>query len=137
MDRIGGWEEEHYLGSRFAASMWIKTKAVVCRGAIPHAKLQVLHILIYYDTINWVCDDALDEHVWVSELTISLQEAKVLEALQYDLEIPRIVQWEMLWFTASTSLNNDLLHDGVILEKYNEAVNLFFFRVFSLCLAGG
>ena len=28
----------------------------------------------------------------------------------------------MLWFSAPTSLNNDLLDDGVILEKYNEAV---------------
>ena len=32
------------------------------------------------------CDYALDERVWVSEQTISSQEAKVLEALQYDLE---------------------------------------------------
>ena len=44
---------------------------------------------------NWMCDDALDEHVWLSEQTMSSQEAKVLEALQYDLEIPCIVQWRM------------------------------------------
>ena len=45
------------------------------------------------DAVNWVCDDAVDEHVWVSKQTISLQEAEVLEALQYDLEIPSTVQW--------------------------------------------
>ena len=39
-----------------------------------------------------MCDDALDEHVWVSEQTLSLQKAKVLEALQYDLELPCMVQ---------------------------------------------
>ena len=71
-----------------------------------------------------MCDDALDDHVWVSELTISCQEAKVLEAQQQDLAIPCIVQWRMLWFSAPSSLNNGLLKDGVILEKYNEAMNL-------------
>ena len=45
------------------------------------------------EAVNWVCEDALDDHMWVSELTISCQEAKVLEALQYDLANPCIVQW--------------------------------------------
>ena len=39
-------------------------------------------------TVNWVCDNALDEHMKVSELTISCQDAKVVEALQYDLGVP-------------------------------------------------
>ena len=47
------------------------------------------------EAVNWVGDDALDEHVWVSELTISLQEAQVLEALQFDLEISCVVQWRV------------------------------------------
>ena len=33
------------------------------------------------EAVSWVCDDALDDHVWcerwVSELTISCQEAKI------------------------------------------------------------
>ena len=40
----------------------------------------------------WVCDDAVDDHVCISS-----QEAKVLEALQYDTESPRIVQSAMLF----------------------------------------
>ena len=60
----------------------------------------------------------------VSEQTISLQEAKVQEALQYDLEIPCIVQWRMLWFSAPISLNKDLLNVGTILGKFYEAVIL-------------
>ena len=44
------------------------------------------------EAVNWVCDDALDDHVRVSELTISCQEAKVLEAFQYDLANPCVVQ---------------------------------------------
>ena len=74
-------------------------------------------------------DDALDEHVWVPEQTISLEEAKVLEALHYDREIPCKVQWEMLWISTSTSLNNELLNDGEIFGTYYEAVNLAFQNV--------
>ena len=32
MDKIRGWEEENWVGSRFAASMWIYTKTVMCNG---------------------------------------------------------------------------------------------------------
>ena len=32
MDKIGGWEEEGWVGSKFAASMCIYTKAVICNG---------------------------------------------------------------------------------------------------------
>ena len=81
---------------------------------------------------NWVCDDALGRHMWVSEHTISCEEAKVLEARQYDLANPCIVQWGMLWFSAPASLNNDLLNDGVILEKYNEAVDLTILATFTM-----
>ena len=30
----------------------------------------------------------------------------------------------MLWYSAPTSLNNNLLNDGVILENYHETVNI-------------
>ena len=56
--------------------------------------------------VSWVCDDALDDHVWVSELTMSCREAKVLEPLQYNIANPCIVQSGMLWFSTPTSLNN-------------------------------
>ena len=43
MDKVGGWEDEEgeqekWVGSRLAASMWIYTKAVVCNWQKPHAK---------------------------------------------------------------------------------------------------
>ena len=84
------------------------------------------------EAVNWVCDDALDEHVWVSELTISCPEAKVLEALQYDLANPCTVQWRMLWLSAPTSLNNEMLNVSVIFEIHNEVVNLAILATFTL-----
>ena len=85
-----------------------------------------------WEAVNWVCDDALDDHVWVSELTISCQKAKVLEALQYDFANPCMVQWGMLWFSVPTSLNNGFLNNGMILEKYNEVVNMALVATFTL-----
>ena len=40
-----------------------------------HARLQSAKFQIHMEAVKWVCDDALDDHVWVSELTISCQEA--------------------------------------------------------------
>ena len=31
--------------------------------------------------VKWVCDDALDDDEWVSELTVSRQETEVLVSL--------------------------------------------------------
>ena len=88
MDKIGRREEEYWVGSRFAASMWMYTKAVVCNGQGPMQNYRLLKFRSIMKAVNWVCDNALDEQMKVSELTISCQEAKVLEALQYDLGVP-------------------------------------------------
>ena len=45
---------------------------------------------------------------------------------------PCRVQSGMSWFSAPTSLNNEQLNDGVILEKCNESVNLAFQSGFTL-----
>ena len=112
MDIIGGWEEEDWVVSRFAAGMFIYTKAVIRNGQNNMENYRLLKFSSIMEAVNWVCDDALDDHVWVSELTISCLESKVLEALQYDLTNPCIVQWGLLWFSAPTSLNNGIFING-------------------------
>ena len=97
-----------------------------------HAGLQAAKIQIHLEAMNWVCDDSLDDHVCVSERTISCQEAKVLEALQYDLGNPCIVQWSMLWFSAPTNLNRRFLNGGTTLQKYNAVINLALVATFTL-----
>ena len=86
MDRTGGWEEEegeqeHWVGPR-VASMWVYTKAVVCNRQNHMHNYKIFKIKSVMEVVNWVCGDALDEHVCVVEKTISLQAAEVLEALQ-------------------------------------------------------
>ena len=112
MGKIGGWEEEHWVDSRFAACMWIFTKAVSCSGQNHMQHYRLLEFRSIMEAVDWVCDDAVDEHT---------HGYRSLPSRVRNLANPCIVQWRMLWFFAPTSFNNDLLNDGVILEKYNEA----------------
>ena len=79
-----------------------------------------------------MCDDALGDHVWVDGLTISCQETKVLEVLDYDIEVPCVVQWSMLWFSSPTRLNRRFLNSGAIIAKYNEVIDLAVVATFTL-----
>ena len=125
MDKIEGWEEEDGVGSRFAACMWIHSKAVICDRHENTQEYLMQEIRSIMEDAIWVCDDALDDHVWVSELTISCLETKVLVA-------PCVVQWSMLWFSSPTSLNRRFLNSGAIVEKYNEVIDLAIEATFTL-----
>ena len=92
MDKIGRWEEENWVGSKFAACMWIFSKAVICNGQNNMQNYMLLKFRSIMEAANWVCDVALDDHVWASELTISYQGTIILDFLQYDLANPCIVQ---------------------------------------------
>ena len=96
VDKIEEWEEEEKLvGSRFAARMWIYTKAVLCDGPEDTQKYLRRRFVSIMEGLNWVCNDALEDNEWVSELTISMQENEVLVVLNSDIEVPSVVQWRM------------------------------------------
>ena len=48
MDKVAEWNEEKWVGSKFAASVWICTKAVLCdgRGRPPQDLRQMLRIFM-------------------------------------------------------------------------------------------
>ena len=60
------------------------------------------------DVISWVCAYSQEDHDWISEFSLALQETTILEASNYDTDVPDVGQWGMLWFPAPTSVNNDL-----------------------------
>ena len=64
MDKIGGWEEENWVGSRFAASMWKNTKEVICNGQNHMQNYRLFKIRSNMEGVNWVRDGAL-EHVGI------------------------------------------------------------------------
>ena len=101
MDAIYGWEdEEKRVGSKFAACMWIYTKAVLTTGQIlnlemeEHLKKRMMSIKL---CTNWVCAGIFEDHEWVSESTIS-QHVEELVAMEqyYEIGLPCVVQWCML-----------------------------------------
>ena len=67
----------------------------------------------------------------VSVLTLSYEEAKVLEALQHDLATPWIVQWNMFWLSAPTNLNRGFLNNGTMNEVVNLALAATFVGMFT------
>ena len=81
------------------------TKAVLTRGQIlnlemeEHLKKRMMSIML---CTNWVCAGTFEDHGWMSEGTIS-QHVEELVAMQLDYEIglPCVVQWCMLWFSST------------------------------------
>ena len=44
--------------------------------------------------------------------------------LDYEICIPCVVQWSMLWFSAPTRLNQTLEGEDINIVKYHEVVNM-------------
>ena len=94
MDKIYRWEEEEqWVGSNFAACMWIYTKAVLSDGQESTQECLKRRMLSTMESVIWICEEAFEGHEWVSELTISMHEEEVLVYLDYEFDVPCVVQW--------------------------------------------
>ena len=100
VDKVEGWNEEEWVVSKFDASMWIYTKAVLCdgRGRPPQDLRQMLKNII--ECASWVTEDFLWEHEWVTEPNVLWKENDILKALNYDIDVPCPLQWGLVWFSA-------------------------------------
>ena len=80
MDKVEGWNEEECVGSKFAASLWIYTKAVLCdgRGRPPQDWREKLRIIM--ECVSWVTEDFLWEHEWVTEPNVLWKQNDILGA---------------------------------------------------------
>ena len=124
MDKVEGWNEEKCLGSKFASSMWIYTKAVLCDGCGRGPPLDLKPLIsIIMESVSCVIEDILWEHEWVTEPSVLLKENDILEALNYDIDVPCPVQWGLLWFSAQTNLNRKFVNNGTKVAKIRERVN--------------
>ena len=83
-DTIGGQDEEIGVGSIFAACMCVFRKAAIWSRQHNVRNHKLLQFRSIIEAVTWLCDDGLDDHVCVSVLTLSCEEAQVLEALQHD-----------------------------------------------------
>ena len=92
--------------------MWICTKAVLCDGQESTQDYLKRRLLSIMQIVNRVCEEAFEKHEWVSELTISMQEEEIGVALNYRIDVPCVVQWCLLWFTAVSRLNQRIEGNG-------------------------
>ena len=126
MDKICGWEdEEHCVGSKFAACMWICSNRVLTGGQKPTPEMEVYlkrRLLSIMLCMSCVFAGSFDDHEWVSESTITGQEEVMGKELDYEICIPCVVQWCMLWLSAPTRLNRTLRRD-LKTQKRPEAVD--------------
>ena len=56
-------------GFRFAACKWIYTNAVLFYGQETTQEYLMRWLQCTTESVNWVCDEAMEDHEWVSELT--------------------------------------------------------------------
>ena len=124
MDKDEEWNEEEWVGSKFAACMWIYTQAVLCDGhrRPPQDLRQMLVIIMECE--SWVCEDALWEHEWVTEPNVLWKENDILEALNYDLDVPCPLQLGLMWFSSPSRLNRKLANNGTKIVRYRETVKI-------------
>ena len=52
-----------------------------------------------------------------------MKENLILEALNYDIEVPCPLQWALLWFSAPTNLNSKFVNSGTKVVKFRDMVN--------------
>ena len=63
MDKVGGWNEENWVGSNFAACMWIYSIAVLSNGRRCEPPLDLDFIQgIIVESVTWVTEGSLWEH---------------------------------------------------------------------------
>ena len=48
----------------------------------------------------------------------------ILEALNYDIEVPCPLQWGLLWFSAPSNLNRKFVNNGTKVAKFRDTVKL-------------
>ena len=61
--------------------MWTKTKAGICNGQNHMQNYRVLKVRSIMEAVIWVCDDALDELLWVSGLPSHVKYGKKLKSI--------------------------------------------------------
>ena len=86
MNKRVGWVQDSLRACGSTQKPSSVTDRVTCKTS---GSFKLKSIL---EAVNSVCDDAIHDHVWVSDKTRALQEAQVLEAMQYDIEISGVVQ---------------------------------------------
>ena len=100
----------------------VRDLAVLCDGQESTQDYLRRRLSTIMESVGWVCEEAMEGHEWVSELTISMQETENLVGLKYEIDVPCVVQWRLLWFSSPSRLNQRFADNATIFEKYYEVM---------------
>ena len=115
MDKVEGWIEEQWVGARLAACMWIYTVCVLCEGQESTQEYLKPRFVVIRESDSWVCEDAMKDDEWVTELTVTLRNPV-----------------EMLWFSSPSRLNQRFTDNGSKIAKHHEVINMAIEATFTL-----
>ena len=137
MEKIRGWEDEEKLGGIQICHVHVDLhqkkhgqKNEYQNPAMEkYLKKRMMSIML---CTNWVCAGTFIDHEWVSESTISLHEEEILGMeLDYGLDVPCVVQWSLLWFSAPARLNKTLEQDLKIKKHHEGCQHCYYGRYFA------
>ena len=88
-----GREDESQIGARFVACMWIFTRAAISLQSKDKGNFMCkLHSIT--EVVNKTWDLLYGAHEWIQQHSMELQESKIVKLLQFDIEVPCIMQWD-------------------------------------------
>ena len=94
--KVEGWkrgrEDENQISARSGACMWIFAGAVISKQPEDMVNFKS-KLYSFTDAINKTWDFICDAHEWLQQCSMELQECKSMKSLQYDIEVPCIMQW--------------------------------------------
>ena len=74
-------------------------------------------LLSTIEGVNWVCEEILERHARVSGLTIFMQTNESLVTLKFEIDVPCVIEWRLLWLSSLARPNQRFLHNDTIFAK--------------------
>ena len=101
-----------------------KHQSTLCDGRKRDPPLDLQPTLaIIVESVNWVTEDTLWDHEWITETKVTMKEIFNLKALHFNIDVPCPLQWALLWFSAPTNLNRKFVNNGTRVAKFRDTAS--------------
>ena len=115
MDKIEGWEKKKEYENQIGAKKVLSPRPGDLKNFI-----FTLHPTT--EAINKTWNVLHGTHEWLQQHSMELQECKNLKSLQFDIQVPCIMQWRLLWYSARSHLNEVLNKIGTLKKCYDKTI---------------
>ena len=129
--------KKRWVGSKFAACMWIYTKEALTGGQIGTRKVPEDTNDLHHPLQNWVCAGTFVGHECVSSRTSIQQKDEILSmVLDFKIDVQCVVHGASCGFSAPTNLNR-ILGQELKIKGDHEVVNSAFMNSIVRPFGGG